>query len=252
MAEAPALLTFPPMIDCETSRFVLTHYGIAYRETPHIFPWVSVLALFRGGTPQVPLFFGERTLAGPRAIVDFFEPSRPAGQRLIPENRLLAAQVEADWNRFNGILAGSTAVLGYYHLLPARAIMIEPFCRGVPPFEGRVLRATYPALRGLFNLLLQLNPTHVGQALTQTRAIFDETARRLADGRQYLVGDRLTLADIGLAAASAPMLLPTNYGAPMPPLEAMPRDLQAIISELRRHATGAFVESIYRRHRLAG
>lgn len=249
----PTLLTFAPMIDSEGSRFVLTHYGIAYRETPHLFGWASVLALFRGGTVQIPLLSGAGpALAGPRAIVAYFETICPAGKRLIPADGLLATQVEADWARFNGILAGATAVLGYYYLLPQRAIMIEPFTRGVPNIEATVLKATYPAFAGVFNVLLQLNAANARDALTQTRVIFDETDRRLADGRRYLVGDGLTLSDIALAVAAAPVLLPVNYGSPMPPLESMPAELQAIISELRQRETARFVENIFRKHRLGG
>jgi glutathione S-transferase len=245
-----ALLTFPPMIDSELSRFVLNHYGVAYREEPHIFGWASILALFRGGTVQIPLFSGKgASLAGPRAMVDHFETNHPIEKRLIPANSVLSTQVEADWYRFNGILAGATAVLGYYHLLPHRAIMIEPFCRGVPKIEASMLTSNYSVFAGLFKLLLQLNAMHARDALTQTRAIFDETDRRLADGRQYLVGDYLTLSDIALATAAAPVLLPEGYGSPMPPIEHMPSQLQAIISEMRQHETARFVEKIFRNHR---
>jgi hypothetical protein len=45
-----SLLTFAPMVDSETSRFILRHYGIDYRERPHVFAWGSLLALWRGST----------------------------------------------------------------------------------------------------------------------------------------------------------------------------------------------------------
>ena len=248
-----ALLTFSPMIDSETSRFVLNHYGIAYREEAHIFGWASILALFRGGTIRIPLLIGKgANLAGPRAMVDHFETNCPIQKRLIPTNSALSTQVEADWSRFNGVLAGATTVLGYYHLLPHRSIMIEPFCRGVPKIEASTLTSMYPAFAGQFKLLLRLNATHAREALTQARALFDEADRRLTDGRPYLVGDCLTLSDIALATAAAPVLLPEGYGSPMPPIEHMPSELQAIISEMRQHETARFVQKIFRNHRQSG
>ncbi len=42
------------MIDCELSRFVLAHYRIPYREEPHIFAWVSVLAVMHGDMAAFP------------------------------------------------------------------------------------------------------------------------------------------------------------------------------------------------------
>ncbi len=244
--QMPSLLTFAPMIDSELSRFVLTHYGVPYREIPHLFGWASVLALVHGGTPQIPLLYGKGpSLAGPRAIVGSYEPNCPPEKRLIPADSGLATQVDADWARFNGTLGGVTAVLGYYYLLPRRAIMMEPFCRGIPSIEATALKSIYPAFAGLFKLLLQLNPAHARDALAEVRVLFDETDRRLADGRQFLVGDGLTLSDLALATAAAPLLLPVNYGSPMPPFESMPAELQAIISEMRQHETARFVERIY-------
>jgi hypothetical protein len=97
-AEAPlSLLTFAPMIDCETSRLVLGHYVIAYREQPHVFGWVSLLALRHAFTLRVPVLYGQGLrLAGPRRIVDHFDESCPVERKLIPAGMPFHAQVEAD------------------------------------------------------------------------------------------------------------------------------------------------------------
>jgi glutathione S-transferase len=106
----------------------------------------------------------------------------------------------------------------------------------------------YPAFAGLFRLLLRLNPANAADALTQTRILFDEADRRVSGGAPYLVGEALTLSDIALATAAAPLLLPENYGAPIPVFAGMPPELQAIISELRQHPTAGFVQRIFREH----
>jgi glutathione S-transferase len=103
----------------------------------------------------------------------------------------------------------------------------------------------YPALSGMFRLLLQLSPERAEQAAGRIRATFDTTDKRIADGRPYLCGERMTLGDIALAAASAPLLLPEGYGAILPPLEAMPAPVASLIVELRAHPTGAFVQRLY-------
>src|SRR5271157_1041893 len=98
MPAQSTLLTFAPMIDSELCRLVLDHYEIDYRETPHLFGWASLLALFRGGTVQIPLLSGNgSSLAGPRGLVDYFETKCTAGRRLIPDDSMLADQVNADW-----------------------------------------------------------------------------------------------------------------------------------------------------------
>ena len=251
--DAPAqysMITFAPMVDSELCRFVLKHYGTAYRERPHTFGWGSLLALPRCFTPQVPaLYGGGLRLAGPRRFVEHFDQSCPVGQMLLPSQRPLRIQVENDWDTYNGQLAAHSPVVAYFHLLPHREIMIEPFFRGVPKTEASVFRGAYPFLRGVLTILLQLSEPKAKDALARIRMIFDMTDARISDGRPYLAGDRLTLGDLALAAASAPLLLPRGYGAPIPPLESVPPAYAAIVEEMRQHPTAAFVQRIYDRHR---
>lgn len=252
MTEATApysLLTFAPMVDSETCRFVLKHYAIHHRERPHTFGWCSVLALGRCGTLRVPAFHGRKLrLAGPRALVEHFDRSCPTQQMLLPSQQPLRIQVERDWERYNGELALYSAVVAYFHLLPHREIMIEPFFRGVPKREARLFRRAYPFLGGLLTVLLQLGEGKAKDSLTRIRMLFEATDMRLRDDRPYLAGDRVTLGDFGLAAAAAPLLLPSGYGSPIPPLDRMPNDYSMIVKEMRQHPTAAFVQRIYDRH----
>jgi glutathione S-transferase len=244
-----SLLTFAPMIDSETSRFVLAHYAVPYRERPHTFAWGSLIGLFHVGTPRVPAFYGGGLrLAGPRPIVDHFDTSCPVERMLVPSEQPLRTQVEKDWNLYNGQLAAHSAVLAYFHLLPHRELMIAPFFRGVPEMEASVFRGAYPFLRGLMSLLLQLSEGKAADALARIRMIFDKTDARIKDGRQYLAGGRVTLGDLGLAAAAAPLLLPSQSRSPVPPLDRMPPAYAKIVGEMRQHPTAEFVQRIYAKH----
>jgi glutathione S-transferase len=240
------------MIDSEMCRFVLTRYGIPYRETPHIFGWVSILALFSAGTLQIPVLIGsDYRLVGPRQIVDRFDTDCDPARKLMPADAVLRAQVELDWSLIDGALRFAPAVVAYYYLLPHREIMIEPFTRGLPTLEASFVRAAYPLVSGLFTVLLQLNKTHARKALDQIRALFNDTDARLTDGRRFLVGDTLTLSDLRLATALAPLLLPEGFGSPIPPFDQMPQEMQAIIKEFRQHPTAGFVQRIYSGYRNA-
>ncbi len=252
MTEAPArhsLLTFAPMVDSELCRFVLMHYATAYRERPHTFGWGSVLALGHCFTPRVPaLYGGGLRLAAPRQLVEHFDQSCPVDRMLLPARQPLRIQVENDWDLYNEQLAAHSPVVGYFHLLPYREIMIEPFFRGVPKTEAMVFRGAYPFLRGLLTVLLRLSEPKAKDALVRIRMIFDKTDVRIRDGRPYLAGDRLTLGDLALAAAAAPLLLPKGSVSPIPPLERMPPAYIRIVEEMRQHPTAAFVQRIYDRH----
>jgi glutathione S-transferase len=242
----PKLLTFAPMVDSETSRLLLHHYNVAYEERDHLFGWVSVLTFFHGGYGRVPLLYGAGCrLTGPWAIVQNFDLALPPERRLAPADGPLAAQVKADWDSYNGQIGADTAVFAYFHLLPARDLMSPIFAAPVPPGEARITPTVYPLLAGLFRMLLRLSPERAAAAQARIRSIFDATDKRVADGRLYLCGDRLTLGDIALAAASAPLLLPDGYCAKMPPVEAMPAPVADFIAELRARPTGKFVQRLY-------
>jgi glutathione S-transferase len=245
-APPPILLTFAPMVDSECSRLLLRYYRLGYREKDHLFGWVSVLTLFHGGYGRVPLLYrrGLR-VTSPRAIAERLDADLPPERRLIPATGPLAAEVEAHWETYNGVMGADAAVFAYYHLLPARELMQPIFAAPVPPFEKKLLPVIYPLLRGLFTLLLRLNAKRADEALARIRATFDKTDALIADGRRYLAGDRLTLADLSLASASAPLLLPPGYGAKMPAPEEMPEPVRAAVRELRAHPTGAFVKRLY-------
>ena len=246
---AVKLLTFPPMIDSEACRFLLAHYGLSYREEAHLFGWASVLSLWHGWTVRVPLLYGKHyRLAGPQQIADYFEKRCQPMQKLIPADKHISDEVALDWDRLNGTFGTAVAVFAYYHLLPHRDIMLEPFSRGMPADEQSFLKKAYPFFAGLFRLLLRLNAQHASESLAIIRSTIDDIDRRLKDGRNYLAGDRFTLADIALASSAAPVLLPQGFTAPLPSLEQMPPEMAALIGEFRQHETARLVSQIYHKH----
>ena len=248
MTATPAtlkLLTFAPMVDSETTRLLCRWYGIAYDEVDHLFGWVSLLTLLHGGYGRVPLLYGRGLhLSGPRPVVDRYDPLAAPVRRLLPDWPDTAA-VDADWEAYNGPFAIAVATIAYYHLLPVRALMAPVFAGPVPKTEARITPAAYPLLRGIFTLLLGLSALRARAAGEHIRSVFAAIDRRLADGRPFLCGDRLTLGDIALAGASAPLLQPKGYGAKMPPVDKMPPAIRDFIAELRSHATAKYVERVY-------
>lgn len=240
------MLTFQPMVDSETTRLVTRYYGIAVDERDHLFISATIRTLFLGGDGHIPLLYGKGfALTSPFPVAQHFDAALPAGRRLIPTAPPLAGQVAADWKTYNGGLGADVAVFAYYHLLPDRALMQPIFAAPVPRLEAMLLPLTYGLLRAVISAGLKLSPERATAAEASIRATFDATDQRIADGRTYLAGDRLTIGDIALCAAAAPLLLPRGYGALMPPLEAMPAPLRALMEELRARPTAAFVQRLY-------
>ena len=243
------LITFPPSLDSEFSRFLLTHYGVPYREERHVMP-LSVIATLRNGPSfRFPLVHGEgmRPLDTVKKIIDRFEPAAAPDRRLVP--RELAGAVGADWKVFHHELNTPTTLWAYHHLLPHREIMVEPLSRGAPGWEARAVDTAYPLFAGLFRVLLRPTERRALAALSAIRSVLDRVDARLEDDRRYLNGDRLSLSDIAFAVAAAPITWPDEYGGAIPALHRTPPGLRAFVAETRARPAGAFALRIYREHR---
>ncbi len=239
------LLTFAPMVDSELSRLLLRHYRVEYRERNHLLAKASLLTLVNGGHGRIPLLHGEGIrLTSPRRIAEHFDPLAPADRRLMAGDGDMAQQVEADWRSYNDGLALATARFAYFHLLPLRELMSKVFAAPLPTHEAEGVRGAYPLLATLLRMLLRIGPEKAERALEEIRALFTLTDKRVEDGRPYLCGDRLTLGDLALAWAAAPLLLPPGYGARMPDVALMPSALRRVVGELRSRPTAAFVERL--------
>jgi glutathione S-transferase len=244
------LITFPPSLDSETSRFLIEHYGIESCERRHTLIFSSFVTLWHGFTPVFPLLYGDSLrLVGPRPIVDHFDPQAAADLKLLPAEPDDLGQVNADWTLFNTTLAFATAKFAYYYLLSHRDLMVRPLSERTPDFEQTAVRYAYPIFAGLLRLLLWLTLNTAQQSVAQVRTIFAGVDARLADGRKFLVGESLTLSDIAFAVAAAPVVLPASYGGPIPSFDQMPPEVQAVVTEMRAHPAGAFALRIYEEQR---
>jgi glutathione S-transferase len=209
-------------------------------------PFVLLPAYLYGGGLDIPLIHGNGVrVAKPRPIAEHYDGGVPEPFRLIPTEPPLAQQVEADWQLYNGTMSAGTAIFAYYHLLPERKLMEPIFAEPTSWPERAIMPVFYPVMRSLLASRLKLSPEAAEVAQGQILSSFAETDARVADGRLYLNGERMTLGDIALAAAAAPLLLPEGFGTRMPTLEQMPPPMRALMTELGTRPTAAFVRRFY-------
>jgi glutathione S-transferase len=97
--------------------------------------------------------------------------------------------------------------------------------------------------------LLDISATTAAQSEAEVRITFDTVARRLSDGRPYLCGDRFSAADLTFAALAASVLMPPEYGVPLPQPEELPVAMATVVREFRAHPAGAHALAMYRDER---
>jgi len=244
------LITIPISHYCEKARWALDRAGVRYRERPHLqlIHWLAVRRAGGGRTAPV-LVCGDRVLADSAEIVAEADTRAPDARRLYPDDPAAADEVRELEREFDERLGPQGRLWMYDALRGRRDIAIAYACTGVPAWERRVLPVAYPLVTRVIDRYLRITPDAVARSEAEVRGIFDAVAERLADGRPYLCGDRFTAADLTFAALAAAVLMPPEYGVPLPQPDELPQPMAAMVRELRAHPAGAHALAMFRTER---
>ena len=244
------LITIPISHYCEKARWALDRAGVRYRERAHLqlIHWLAVRRA-GGGTTVPVLVCGDRVLADSADIVDEADAKAPPGRRLYPDDPGAAAEVRALQRDFDASLGPHGRRWMYNELRGRRDLAIAYGCTGVPAWERRALALGFPAVTRVIDRFLEITPATAARSLAQVRLAFDAVAERLGDGRPYLCCERFTAADLTFAALAASVLMPPEYGVPLPQPDELPPPMATVVREFRAHPAGAHALAMFRDER---
>jgi glutathione S-transferase len=244
------LITIPISHYCEKARWALDRAAVSYRERAHLqlLHWLPVRRAGGGKTAPV-LVCGDRVLADSPDIVDEADRRASPERRLYPEDPSVAAEVRALEHDFDADLGPHGRRWMYDRLRGRRDLAIAYGCTGVPAWERRALPLVYPVFVRAIDRYLDITPITAAESEARVRASFDIVAERLSDGRRYLCGERFTAADLTFASLAAAVLMPPEYGVPLPQPEELPPAAATVVRELRAHPAGAHALAMYRDER---
>lgn len=238
------LLIIGPSHYCEKASWALDLARIDYELEGHP-PFLHVMPVKRaGGTRQVPVLIADgKPIDGSDQIMAWIQAHpdtawSPYGHAPAHHARIQA--LETEWGRKLGAL---TRLVAYYHLLPHKALILPSMSYATSERSLRTFARYYPIFRFLMRRAMSVNAAN---AASGTEALFDlfTQAEHDADG-EFFVGDSLTAADITFAALSAPLVLPSAYGAPMPELEELPETPRDMVRRFRDTPSGQRVLRLY-------
>jgi glutathione S-transferase len=107
----------------------------------------------------------------------------------------------------------------------------------------------YPLMSKAIDVVLGVTPAAAKRSEAEVRAVFDVVDERLQDGRPYLCGDTFTAADLTFSALAAAVLVPPEYGVPLPQPDELPATFATVVRELRERPAGAHALAMYRAER---
>lgn len=246
------LITIPISHYCEKARWALDRAGIGYREERHVQFVHRIAARRAGGGSTVPVLVTDGSvLRESSEILRWVDERTPQERRLFPaESRSAAcAEVNALCGRFDDQLGPTGRRLIYVHVLEQRRLALSFNNTGVPAWENRMLRLTWPLAAEGVRRALGIRP---GMEIDDERAVWAEldfVGERLADGRPFLCGDTFGAADLTFAALASPVIAPPEYGTPLPQPEVMAPATAALIERAREHPAGRFAIRMFAEHR---
>jgi glutathione S-transferase len=250
MGTTPVLITIPISHYCEKARWALDRAGVRYREKAHlqVIHWVPVARA--GGKKTAPvLVWGDRVFADSADILDAADAQCAPDRRLFPADPDTAAEVRALQHDFDARLGPEGRRWMYYGLRGRRDIALAYARTGVPGWQRRGMPLAYPLVARIIDRYLDVTPATAARSEAEVRAVFDRVAERLADRRPYLCGEQFSAADLTFAALAAAVLMPPEYGVPLPQPEELPAAMATTVRELRAHPAGAHALAMFREER---
>ena len=246
------MISIPVSPYVELVRWVLEWHGIPYAEERHA-PFVHLVpAWLHGGGSEVPaLVTPEGTKSNARQAVDWAEAAS-TGRSLRPDEPAARAEVDDLYELLYGSFGVAVRAWAYAHMLPERRAGVRVWSFGAPRYERVVVQVAYPAMAAFMRRVLKIGPRTIEDEEATIDAVLDRLAGLLADGRPYLAGDRITIADLALASLAGPAILPAGYGGPLQAMDEMPPAMRATVERWRAHPVGQYILRLYATDRTPG
>jgi glutathione S-transferase len=244
----PTLIAIAISHYCEKVRWAMDYLNIDYLEEDHAPPFHRQYTSRHQGTTVPVLVTHEQALVDSREIMHYLD-TLAVDKKLYPQDAELRQQAEILEELFDQKLGMAARNWGYYYAIQEPLKVAIAWGINAPWNEKLKSMIIFPAIPRLLRQKYNVSEDSKKTALEDIRDIFTEVNQRLNSGQQYLVGDRLSSADITFAALASPVIRPEHHPFYNSQLSKVPTEMVAVIRELRETPAGELVMRMYREHR---
>jgi len=242
----PVLYLFTISHYCEKARWALDYLGFdvdvrALAPGTHI-KVAKRLGLKYGSVPYMQ--FNEEVIQGSSAIIDWAEKNTQSGRTLGSSNE----QVRAIERRLDEKLGVHIRRWFYSEAVIKCPELVKPiFMHDISFLEKIKLQMRWPVIRKMMTKRMDLGPEEGLESFKIVNQEIDWLEGLIVDEDSYLIGDRLSRADITAASLLAPLVQPEQYVCST--LMQHPPRLQEDVAAMIERPFWAWVAAQYQRNR---
>jgi glutathione S-transferase len=230
----------------EKARWALDWKGIPHvRRAVAPGPHAQQMLELSGQRAAPVLEWDGRVIPDSTAIIATLETAQPT-PALYPDDAGARARALVLEDFFDEELGPHTRRLAWHTLLPDRAFCLALFTDGLGSEVRAFYDTAFATIAQVMRREMRIDDAGVAESRPKVAAALDRIARE-RDGRDYLVGDRFSVADLSAAALLAPFLVPPEFPYSFP--EPRPAAFEALRAEFTSHPSCAWARAIYARHR---
>ena len=239
------LITIPVSHYCEKVRWMLDRLKLPYVEEPHMPPFYKFATTKAGGETVPILVTEDGNFTDSTDILKYLDSIVSNDLKLYPTDSQQCQQVEELEELFDEQLGTAVRSWAYFYIIDSSQIVQPKWTQGVPFVEKLLFPVIFPPMRSLVKKKYDVNAESAAQFYEQIENIFAKVNELLADGRNYLVGDKISAADISFASLAAPILQPPQHPIKSSDSEELPAEFVSKIKKLQETTAGKFVFNLY-------
>ncbi len=252
MSEHNTLISIPISHYCDKVRWGLELANISYCEKFHIqvFSWLPALKATRLKSRYVPVLITPAgVLHDSTVIFKYIDSQLPKTQKIYPLDLQERSAVEDLEDYFDEVLGPASRMWCYCQLFRHKNIALRYNSFAVSPYQKALMPSLFSTLVAIGKKILTINDETYLTSIETIESVLTRVETLLSDGREFLTGNRLSAADITFASMMAPLIMPPNYGVPIPSINEFDKEAKEVMLAYLERPSGQFAFKLYQEQR---